>query len=149
MTRRVVLGKYNDGVTFGLRVSLQGIDALIDDSDNPGFSFDSEWTDIVQTLAIGLLSYTAYSVDIGFGGGVTALNGYKVNWTNPGYKCFMEARLIQPGGTIRDDYTGLTANSVGPIFIQRDTVFGQADFATGSNIGQFLCIVYNISVPSG
>lgn len=52
-TRRTVWGQWLDG-SFRLRCSLNGYDALTDDSSLPDrFSFDSSWTDLVGVIAAG------------------------------------------------------------------------------------------------
>jgi hypothetical protein len=54
MTRRVVLGKYANG-DMGLKVSLPGFDALLDDDSDPTkFSFNSSWSaDIMRVHMVG------------------------------------------------------------------------------------------------
>lgn len=54
MTRRVVLGKYADG-DMGLKVSLPGFDALLDDDSDPTkFSFNSSWdAEIMRVHMVG------------------------------------------------------------------------------------------------
>lgn len=94
-TRRVVIGKYNDGVNFGLRVSLPGFDALTDDSNGGGFSFDSNWTDIANVIQTGIVSA------VGGGGSFVSTS---ISFVNPGYKPFVEFRQLASGSTVRDDY---------------------------------------------
>jgi hypothetical protein len=146
--RRVVLGKYNDGVTFGLRVSLPGFDALTDDSSLPGqFSFDSEWTDIAKIHQVGLVARTTYTDPIS---GVSQ-TGFQTIWSALGYKPFVETRLYS-GGVIYDDYF--------PAGIVPGFPFGSRSYIPdanpnslntygGSSGDQMLTIIYKIPVPSG
>ncbi len=53
MTRRVVLGKQQNG-GYALRVSLPGVDALTADANNPNqLSFNSDWTDLAKIHQMG------------------------------------------------------------------------------------------------
>lgn len=53
MTRRVVLGKQQNG-GYALRVSLPGVDALTADANNPNqLSFNSDWTDLARIHQMG------------------------------------------------------------------------------------------------
>ncbi len=88
MSRRSVIGKYADGVNFGVRVSLRGVDALNDDSNGGGFSFDSNWSDISQALMIGTVTKGAAAVSVAF--------------PNQGYVPFCEVRQIA-GNVVFDD----------------------------------------------
>lgn len=128
-SNRVVLGKYNDGVTFGLRVSLPGIDALTGDSSGGDFSFDSSWTDIVHTLQIGLVTFASGNTVVSF--------------VNPGYIPYVEAHLLS-GNSVYDDYYGtFTPNGAGNILTP-------SNFTTSGAAGaQFIYIVYKIPVMSG
>jgi len=87
--RRVVLGKFDDGVTFGLRVSLPGFDALAGSSAGGDFSFDSTWTDITKLHQIGLFSFATTQVSIFF--------------TNQGFPPFLEIRRYV-SNVVYDDY---------------------------------------------
>lgn len=94
VSRRVVIGKYADGVTYGMKVALPGYDAHVEDGDSPNLTFNSEWTDI------------AYPHMMGFVSGFTA-TGYQVTRvsvpiSDPGYVPWLEARLVS-GNTINDD----------------------------------------------
>lgn len=95
-TRRVVIGKYNDGVNFGLRASLPGIDALTGDSNDGGFSFDSNWTDIANVIQTGFIAA------INAGGAFVSTS---ISFVDPGYKPFVEFRQLIGGNTVQDDYT--------------------------------------------
>lgn len=98
MSRRVVLGKQNDG-TYGLRVSLAGKDALTGDSSTGDFSFDSSWTDITQIHQVGIATQTA-----------SGRSPMDIIYPDLGYVAFAEVRWLN-GLTIYDDYyvTGSTA----------------------------------------
>jgi hypothetical protein len=96
-SRRVILGKYNDGVSYGMRVSLSGFDALTEDGSSGVISFDSNWDDLAYVHQIGIVSGPLPSVSI----------------ANPGgYVPFVEVRQIQ-GSLISDDSTGLPATAGG------------------------------------
>lgn len=151
MTRRVVLGKYNDGVTIGLRVSLPGFDALTDSSVDPGkFSFDSEWTDIAQIHQVGLISRTT-SIPLPWSGGVVTIDGYTTTWSALGYKPFIENRLYT-SGTIYDDYF---PNGANPSFVSGSRTWIADAYPNsfycqgGTSERQLLTIIYKIAVPSG
>ncbi|MGY3605661.1 MULTISPECIES: hypothetical protein [unclassified Bradyrhizobium] len=95
MARRVVLGKYADGVNYGLRVSLPGTDAYLGNSNAGGFSFDSNWTDIVQTLMVG-----------------TSTTASLPSWPNQGYTPYVEVRQIS-GSVVFDDGVYASGHQVG------------------------------------
>jgi hypothetical protein len=148
--RRVVIGKYNDGVTIGLRVSLPGVDALTGDSSDPGnFSFDSEWTDIAQIHQVSLTSRTTYTQPWGTGLVVT---GFRTTWPALGYKPFVETRLYS-AGVIYDDY--FPNNPDGSPWISGSQsripdVDPNGLYCVGGASGdQMLSIVYAVAAPSG
>lgn len=89
MTRRLVIGKFNDGVNFGLRCSLPGVDALTADSSSEGFSFDSSWSDISQALLIGAATSPPSGTLV-------------VSFPNQGYIPFAEIRKTV-GNAVYDD----------------------------------------------
>ncbi|WP_316234676.1 hypothetical protein [Bradyrhizobium sp. SZCCHNR1020] len=94
VTRRVVIGKYADGVTHGLKVALPGFDALAEPDLSGNLSFNSNWTDMAQPLQLG------------FANGVTAgtiILGTNVFISDPGYVPYVESRLFSAGATINDD----------------------------------------------
>jgi hypothetical protein len=130
MAQRVVIGKYNDGVTYGLRVSLPGIDALTGDSSGGDFSFDSQWTDIAKTLLVGIA--TAASTTI------------SVSWVSPGYIPYGEFRYIS-GNSVYDDYFGsLRANGIGAILTT-----GGATLTPVPSGASCLYVIHQIPVMSG
>lgn len=52
-TRRVVIGRQNDG-TYGLRAALPGEDALTaDEDDSDALSFNSDWTNALSVHMVG------------------------------------------------------------------------------------------------
>lgn len=136
--RRVVLGKFNDGVTFGLRVSHAGVDALTGDSSGEGFAFDSSWSDIAKLHVVGIAS--------------EAFNGvtYTIAATIPslGYKPFAEVRRLE-SNVVRDDYWTASAPSGGyGNFLSNTSLL--CGFSSLSPTGhQALYVVYAIPVPSG
>lgn len=136
--RRVVLGKYNDGVTFGLRVSHAGVDALTGDSSGEGFAFDSNWSDIAKLHVVGVASEVFNGVS------------YTIDATIPslGYKPFAEIRRLE-SNVVRDDYWTSTAPSGGYGFFSSNTAI-RCGFGSPSPTGhQALYVVYAIPVPSG
>ncbi|MEY9358943.1 hypothetical protein ABH994_001664 [Bradyrhizobium yuanmingense] len=92
-SRRVIIGKYADGVTYGLKAALPGYDALTLDDNSGSLSFNSKWTDIAPVLQAGFLTSTASS-----GVPTTVAVGH------PGYVPYVEARKFEGGAVIRDDY---------------------------------------------
>lgn len=143
VTPRVVIGKYADNVTFGLRVSLPGNDAFTGNSSSPGtFSFDSEWTDITQLHQIGLAAFRT-NVPL-ISGGTT--NGYQVTWPALGYIPFIEARE-NVSNVVYDDYFNGAIGCGGGIDA---TTYGANTFTVfgGSASIQLLYVVYKIAVPS-
>lgn len=147
-TRRVVLGRYNDGLTIGLRVSLPGYDALTDDSSEAGkFSFDSEWTDIVEVHQVSLSArQTAISIYPHVG---VTIDGWLLTWPALGYKPFVEARVLN-GNTIYDDYMSVSAvagwhsGHGGQILTPEPN---QMYIQGGQSGEQMLSIIYKVPVP--
>jgi hypothetical protein len=92
--RRVVIGKFADGVTYGLRVGMPNVDALLEDGNSSRLSFNSEWTDMVSVLQVGF----AYGSSSG-----SVATGVEVSVTNPGYPPYVEARRFTSGNTMWDD----------------------------------------------
>lgn len=139
MSRRVLIGKYNDGVTYGLRVSLPGVDVLTgDSSDATQFSFDSNWTDIAQLVAVGTISVP-----------ILASPGYvDAFFPSLGYYPFCEARRIS-GNVINDDYfkgvTGTSGVQGVPTEIMTDRLRFNMDIDSAYNA---VYVVYNVAVPS-
>lgn len=92
MSRRMIRGKYNDGVTIGMRISLTPCDALTDDSSIPGqFAFDSTWTDIIHPVLKSTVSFSGANND-----------GNQTIPHSLGYTPFVEVRLFN-GNTVWDD----------------------------------------------
>lgn len=141
-TRRVVIGKYNDGVNFGLRASLPGIDALTGDSNGGGFSFDSNWTDIANVIQTGFIT--------GLSGVSTA-----ITFADPGYKPFVEVRQVTGGNTVRDDY--LSAYQPNGTPAANNPRFGHGANVTPGRIGlpqfyapdQAVYVIYKIPTATG
>jgi hypothetical protein len=137
--RRVVLGKFNDGVTYGLRVSHAGVDALTGDSSGEGFAFDSSWSDIAKLHVVGIATEV-----------VVAGPFYVIQGTIPdlGYKPFAEFRKLE-SNVVRDDYWISTAPSGGYHNFYSNTQFA-CGFSNLSPTGNAaLYVVYRIPVPSG
>jgi len=135
-SRRVVIGKYADGVTFGLKAALPGFDALAEADISANLSFNSNWTDIAKPLQLGFAA----------GSNVGSIPvGATVPVTDPGYVPYVEARLIS-GVTVNDD-TMETSNpsriGVGAYYIQRSPLTLQLDAAAGY---QVLYVVYGVPV---
>ncbi|MDD1534554.1 MULTISPECIES: hypothetical protein [unclassified Bradyrhizobium] len=97
-SRRVIIGKYADGVSLGVKAALPGYDALAESDDSPNLSFNSNWNDIVPIIQSGFLTATAA------GGAPTDLLV-----SSPGYVPYVDARKFEGGNLIRDDYTYGTA----------------------------------------
>lgn len=148
MSRRVVIGKKNDG-TFGLRVSLPGVDALLADSSLGGFSFDDGWSDIAKVALTGTATNT------GAGGGVPVVVPHGL-----GYVPFLEARLLT-GSIIYDDIFALSnafaSNnySGAPCHVTTSSfsLISQASGPLSGGVQPFvtytvLYIVYQIPVPN-
>ena len=94
VSRRVVIGKFADGVTYGMKVGLAGVDALAEDGNSGQLSFNSEWTDIVNVQQVGFVNGTTLG---GFPGGADVLI------TDPGYVPYAETRRFTGGNVIWDD----------------------------------------------
>lgn len=132
MSRRVVIGKYNDGVTYGLRCSLPGYDALTDSSAGGDFSFDSSWTDISKIHQVGLVSFATTQAN--------------VFWTSLGYMPFLEIRKYV-GNVVYDDYWNSFLPYGADAFL-----FTDANLRVNNPAGAaatFMYIIYKIPVPSG
>jgi hypothetical protein len=100
-TRRVIIGKYADGVTYGLKAALPGFDALTEADNSPNLSFNSNWSDIAPVLQSGIVTVPT---------GTTIVD---VLITDPGYVPYVEARKFDGGTTIHDDYLYGAANNIG------------------------------------
>lgn len=147
MTRRVVLGKYADGVTFGLRVSLAGVDALTGDSSTGDFSFDSEWTDVAKIHMVGIASWSATAFTIPNPPNPPInVPGFAVNWSALGYMPFIEVRTLV-SNVVFDDFFNTSFPSgfyVGP----SSGLPNGFTLATSDSSMQLLYIIYAIPVPS-
>jgi hypothetical protein len=106
---RVVIGQQLDG-SYGLRVSLPGVDALYGNSAPPDtFAFDSAWTDMARVHQISI---------------VPGLNGQTFPQTlfpALGYKPFVELRqfmLDGSGGLLDDTHSDATVGI--PAVIEQD-----------------------------
>lgn len=130
--KRVLIGKYNDNVSFGLRTSRPGIDALTDSSAGGDFTFDSEWTDITKTLQISSAVTDA-------SGNVT------IPYTNPGYIPFVEVRYVT-GNRVHDDYAGGSRGSYGA---NMNIHTSDLQIVLCAVNATFLYIIYRIPVMSG
>ena len=130
-TDRVLIGKYDNGVDFGLRIALTGISAQYGNSAAADqFSFDSNWTDLVQLHQVGLATTPASTFQT-------------VLFPNLGYKPFVEVRYLS-GTTISDD--SFSASRIGV----SATISADRIVAPGIIGGSysFLYIVYKVSVPT-
>lgn len=133
---RAVIGKYNDGVTYGLKVSLPGINALTDD-DNDGtkFSFNSQWSDFVKIHAIGIATINVPDYAGSLTGSVT------INFTALAYKPFLEIRRYV-GNVVWDDYA--RGGNVSGYF----TVVTSSSARVSGPLGETaLYMVFRIPVP--
>jgi hypothetical protein len=98
-SRRVIIGKYADGVTYGLKAALPGFDALAEGDQSPNLSFNSNWNDIVPILQSGIASSGTFAISV------------LIN--DPGYVPYIECRKFESGAVIRDDYLYGAINRVG------------------------------------
>lgn len=132
---RAVIGKYNNG-TYGLKVSLPGINALTDDDgDGSKFSFNSEWNDFVKIHAIGIATIT----DPLFPGAVTG--EVVINFASLGYKPFVELRMVV-GTVVWDDYARASNQCGYPAIVTGNSV--TVNDAVGTSV---LYMVFRIPVP--
>jgi hypothetical protein len=130
MSRRSVIGKYNDGVNFGVRVSLPGFDALTGDSNGGGFSFDSNWSDISQALMVGTVTKPTGSVSVAF--------------PNQGYVPYCEVRQISGNVVFDDGIWGSFQHGIGA-----QVTPSILNIAVGGAGTAFLFAIYKIPVMSG
>jgi hypothetical protein len=100
-TRRAIIGKYADGVTYGLKAALPGFDALTEADDSPNLSFNSNWTDIVPAIQLGIVT-----VPTG-----TSIVDVLIN--DPGYVPYVECRRFESGSVIHDDYLYGAVSNIG------------------------------------
>lgn len=98
-SRRVIIGKYADGVTYGLKAALPGFDALTEADDSPNLSFNSNWADIVPIIQTGIASSATFLIDVLI--------------SDPGYVPYVECRRFESGTTIHDDYLYGAPNKIG------------------------------------
>lgn len=131
---RVLIGKYNDGVTFGLRCSLPGINAVTDSSAGGDFSFDSSWTDISKIHQVGLGTFPSSDTQ------------ESVFFSSLGYAPFFEIRRYV-SNVVYDDYWNSTNQWGADAFVFSNTEL-RINNAGGPAV-TFMYIVYRISVPSG
>lgn len=154
MSRRVVIGKQNDG-TFGLRVSLPGIDAYLGDSSGGDFSFDSAWTDIVKIALVGTCNVQGGSGTPGVAPFVPTVISHSL-----GYVPFVEARQII-GSLIYDDTMNLSNffmsnRSSGPPAAYSSTQIAFSLQQSGPSVGStgtfagysMVFVIYAIPVPN-
>lgn len=131
---RAVIGKYANGTTYGLKVSLPGVNALTaDDTDATKFSFNSEWTDFVKIHHIGIFQCpTAY------------VEGATVSFPALPFSPFVEIRRYS-GNIIWDDYLnpGYTASVSGVNCPVGPSSFPYPFF----DGGLYFFIVYKLQVP--
>jgi hypothetical protein len=132
---RVILGKYNDGVTIGMRSSLQGFNALTESPDSGGMSFDSTWTDIASALQVGIVSAPSSGFTI------------TVNFTSPGYVPFCEVRMVQ-GDTVFDD--GVFGSGTSAVFGVGAVIGTSTITIPNRTLGvAYIYTILNIPVQSG
>lgn len=98
MAPRARLGKQSDG-TFGLRCSLSGNNVSSADPNGPGFSFSSDWANIVKIALTGTVNVAGGTLPVG---GLPATVPHGV-----GYAPFFEARILS-GSAIYDDTVSLS-----------------------------------------
>lgn len=132
---RAVIGKYANGTTYGLKVSLPGVNALTaDDTDATKFSFNSEWTDFVKIHHIGI-----FQSPTGYVEGAAV----EVKFPALSFVPFVEMRRYS-GNVIWDDYlypggasTAGSSSRVGPSSFTYPSADG----------GLYFFIVYKLQVP--
>jgi hypothetical protein len=153
MDRRVIIGKYNDGVHFGLRCTLPGFDALTGDSSQGGFSFDSEWTNMAQLLQSGLYVGPTYG-GLDSSGNIIYIGSRTIPFANQGYIPYVEIRAYS-GDTIYDDLVPWATDTTGKFgvgaivtttTIAPSLVNGQPGLNSGQ---QVLYVIYKVPVASG
>lgn len=142
MARRVVLGQQNDG-TYGLRVSAAGVDAFSGTGDGADFTFNSNWTDIAQINAVGIVNWASSAF---VNEASVTVNGYAGFWPDQGYKPFCEIRRLVGGNVVRDDYWSSVLPSGGYVSIKS---FGFQGAQGTSTSDQCLFVSYKIAAPSG
>lgn len=98
MAPRARLGKQSDG-TFGLRCSLPGNNVSSADPNGPGFSFDSDWANIVKIALTGTANIAGGTLPVA---GTPTVVSHGV-----GFAPFFEARLLS-GSVINDDTVNLS-----------------------------------------
>ena len=146
VTRRVVLGKYNDGFTYGMRVALPGHDALTEDSNLGSFSFDSNWNDIVQVAQFGTFTGPSWHQD---SQGTIVFDGPRtVAFTDLGYIPYVEARALV-GSAIYDDYVPWSTASTGNFGVGAASQRGSIFFANLPAGNVVLYLVYKVPITSG
>lgn len=149
MTRRVSIGKRADG-SFGLSVSLPGVDVVTSDFNAGGFSFDDRWTDIVKIAMTGTANIPAGSI---FDPPTVVSHGL-------GFVPFIEARRVS-GSVLVDDLmsisSAIASNRLSGIPVTVDTsnltFLGQQSgpFASGNAptaAYSAVFVVYNLANPN-
>lgn len=138
MTRRVVIGKRLDG-SYGLSVSLAGVDAYAGDYTGGGFSFDDRWTDIVKVAMVGTVNAP---------GGSFSTYPTPVVSHGLGYVPFIEARLLSGTNVLNDDNMQISSFAAQrfagmPVFVDTSNLTFQAQVSGPESGGFFPCIAYN------
>ncbi len=135
MDRRVIRGRFANG-SGGVRVSLPGFDAFLDDSSDPRkFSFDSDWTDIVHIHMAGT-------------GHMDGVNPAVIPFADLGYKPFVEVRL-RSGQTVYDDALNSVRVGLGATITTSQIIVPRV--VSGISLGalDFVYVVYRVPVPTG
>lgn len=134
MTRRTYLGKLSG--SFALRTTLPGFDAITDDAtDSEKFSFNSDWTDLVNTHQVGIATQDG-----------TTSAAVSVPFTSPGYKPIVEVRYIS-GSVIYDDTN--VYDSLNPgwnTWVTTNSLILQ--FRGSDQPYSLLYVIYKIPVPT-
>lgn len=128
-SRRAIIGKYSDGVSYGVRCALPGFDSYTD--AGPGLSFDSNWTDLLKLHAAGIASFP----DVTQG-----LQSY-VYFPDVGYAPFVEVRKVV-GNVVYDDFFSDTSYGAS-LQIARNFLYG--GIPGGAAV---LYVVFRVPVPA-
>jgi hypothetical protein len=135
MTRRVVLGALPGG-TFGLRVSLPGVDVMTGDSSNSTqFSFNSDWTDIAKVRQVGIATVPP-----------NIPPGVAIPFPDLGYRPFVEIRRLN-GALIYDDWFNSVQSGIGAQ-IGTNSIVAPSDLNGSVGAYALLYMIFAIPVPT-